>query len=106
MRLVFCNCPPEASQALARDLVTRKLAACVNVSHPVQSVYAWDGAVCEEEECTLVIKVSEEGLSDVVNTLAAEHPYDVPEILVIDVDVSQSHLPYVEWVRSECRSAQ
>ncbi len=106
MKLVLCNCPPAVSQELAKSLVNRQLAACVNISQPIQSVYRWEGEVCQEEECTLIIKCAEDTVRRLVAILADEHPYDVPEILVTEVNLALSHAPYVDWVRAECVASQ
>ncbi len=106
MKLVFCNCPIQMSKTIAHTLVTRKLAACVNISGPITSVYVWEGRVCEEEECTLLIKCAEARTPALVAALSEVHPYDVPEILVVGVDPTMSYKPYLDWVRSECTSDQ
>jgi periplasmic divalent cation tolerance protein len=98
MYVVLCNCPPADAERIARVLVEERLAACVNLT-PVKSVYPWDGKLCVEEEVTLVIKVSSDGAEALRLRLRALHPYDVPEILALPVDVQHSHPQYVEWVR-------
>ena len=103
MKLILCNCPPSESKTLASLLVERRLAACVNISAPVQSLYFWEGAICEEEECTLIIKADADSVPLLVTTLRDAHPYDVPEIIVFDVDTSLSDDDYVAWVRASCR---
>lgn len=102
MRVVLCNCPPAAAEGIARSLVERRLAACVNLIGPVRSVFWWDGAVCDEPEMTLVIKVRDQGVPPMREALVELHPYEVPEVIVLPVDVAASHIPYVEWVRA-CR---
>lgn len=100
MRIVLTNIAPKDAGVLARRLVRDRLAACVNLL-PVRSVYRWEGAVQEEEEATLLIKVSEAGLTRLVTALEELHPYDVPEIVVLEVDVERSLDAYVDWVREE-----
>ena len=102
MKLILCNCTPSKSRSLASLLVEQRLAACVNISSPVQSFYTWEGAVCEEEECTLFIKAGAESVPSLITTLRDVHPYDVPEIIVLDVDTSLSDADYVAWVRASC----
>jgi periplasmic divalent cation tolerance protein len=98
MRVVLCNCPVGSAATIARQLVEDRLAACVNLI-PVQSVYVWDGLVQEEAETTLVIKVSEDKLTALREKILALHPYDLPEIVALAVDVNASHAAYVAWVR-------
>ncbi len=100
MKVVLCNCPPDVAPGIAHALIDRRLAACVNLVGPVRSVYWWDGAVCDEPEMTLIIKVRGQGIAAMREALIELHPYAVPEIIVLPVEVALSHFPYVEWVRS------
>ncbi len=98
MVVVWCNAAPEQAPTLARQLVEEGLAACVNLI-PVRSVYRWNGAVHDEAEITLWIKVASEGVGRLRERLVDLHDYDVPEVLVVPVDVEASHAAYVQWVR-------
>lgn len=98
MRVVLCNCPVDAGPGIARQLVEERLAACVNLI-PVRSVYVWEGAVQDDAEITLVIKVSEEKLPALRARILELHPYQLPEIVALTVDTGSSHPAYVAWVR-------
>ncbi len=99
MRVVLCNCPPDAASDLARGLIEDRLAACVNVVPGVRSLYVWEGRVCDDAESTLLIKVRAEGVAALRDAIVARHPYTVPEIVVLGVDVDACFGPYVDWVR-------
>ena len=99
MNVVLCNCPPDRALPLARALVEQGLAACVNVLPAVTSVYQWKGRVEQESEHTLLIKVSAARVEALAERIRALHPYDVPEIVVLPVDVALSDPRYVAWVR-------
>jgi periplasmic divalent cation tolerance protein len=71
---------------LARDLVERRLAACVNIIEKVRSIYRWKGAVEEDGEQLLIIKTMEEKVDELRDTLFARHPYEVPEFVVFRID--------------------
>jgi len=101
VKLVLTNAPPDRADAIARSLVEERLAACVNLL-PVRSVYRWQGAIAEEAEVTLLIKVSAERVEALVERLRALHPYQLPEILALDIDAAHSLSEYVAWVRAEC----
>lgn len=101
MHLVLCNAPPDSADGIARSLVEERLAACVNLS-PVRSVYRWQGAIESDAETTLFIKVSSARLPALRARLLALHPYELPEVLVFDVNDGASHQGYVAWVEGEC----
>ncbi len=88
----------EVALELARDLVEGRAAACVNVL-PVSSVYRWEGDVQEDEEHLLVIKTRRTLVDDIMDKLRESHPYDVPELIALEVlDGSPD---YLRWIRAE-----
>ena len=97
--LVLTTLPDVPSaERMAAALVEKKLAACVNIHGSMTSVYSWKGKLERGEEHQLVIKTTEARYSAVETFIAKQHPYELPEILVLAV---QDGLPgYLEWVNS------
>lgn len=81
---------------LARNLVEWRLAACVNVIERISSTYRWEGEVHEEAEKLLIIKTTDERIGPLRDALFAEHPYDVPEFVVLAIDNIEG--PYLDWL--------
>ena len=97
--VVFTTAPSkEVALALARTMVERHVAACVNVL-PCTSVYRWEGEVKEDGEHLLVIKTRRTYIDDIRDLLAAEHPYDLPEL--ISMEVEDGSAEYLSWLRNE-----
>ncbi len=94
--LVMCGSRKEARK-IARVLVERRLAACVNeIGAPVRSVYRWKGKVETAKEFLLVIKTTKRrfaGLRDAVREL---HSYEVPEIVALPV--AEGSEAYLNWI--------
>jgi periplasmic divalent cation tolerance protein len=105
MVVVLCNCSPDEATGLARALVERKLAACVNILPGVTSVYEWEGAICEDGESTLLVKTPDDRVAALSDAIRELHSYDTPEILVLDVDEARSDPRYVAWVHDVTRDA-
>lgn len=101
MRVVLSTCPQDHSKSLARQLVELRLAACVNVIPGIRSLYRWEGEIQDEAEALLVIKTSEETLGSLMAMLPDIHPYEVPEIVALEV--GQAFEPYAAWVGEETR---
>lgn len=98
--LLLTNLPDEASAAvLATHLVEHRLAACVNQLAPVRSVYRWQGRVEQAAEIPLLIKTSREGYTAVEAAVRALHPYDVPELIAVPVEIGLA--AYLDWVVQE-----
>jgi periplasmic divalent cation tolerance protein len=96
--VILSTVPPALSAALARSLLHANLVACVNIL-PVRSLYRWKGESCDDEEHLLIIKTRRELAETVIRALRAEHPYEVPEIIVLPVVAG--HTPYMDWVSVE-----
>jgi periplasmic divalent cation tolerance protein len=100
VKLVLSNLPPDRADAIAKSLVEERLAACINLM-PIRSMYRWNGALAEEAEVTLLIKVAAERVPALTERLRQLHPYELPEILVLDIDAEHSLSEYIAWVRNE-----
>jgi periplasmic divalent cation tolerance protein len=81
--------------ALARTLVEEHLAACVNVLPSMRSVYRWKGKVAEEREQQLLIKTSAARVDALLTRIAALHPYETPELIILNATASDA---YCAWL--------
>jgi periplasmic divalent cation tolerance protein len=100
--LVITSLPDRASaETLARALIERRAAACVNIFAPCTSVYRWNGAVETAEEYPLFAKTTRERYSLLERVVRELHPYELPEIIAVPVG---GGLPaYLDWVAAETR---
>ncbi len=78
--------------------MTERLAACVSVMGPSTSIFSWKGAVERARERQLLMKTVGVRIPLIKARLAALHPYDVPELLVLPV--SDGGETYLAWVRT------
>jgi periplasmic divalent cation tolerance protein len=83
-------------ERIARALVERRLAACVNVLPGVSSLYRWKGEVTRDQEVLLVIKTREERFAALRDALGELHPYELPELLALSI--AAGHAPYLAWL--------
>lgn len=87
----------EEANRIGLELVTRRHAACVNVLPIVQSVYRWQGKLCQDSEYLLVIKTLDSELSALEETVRELHSYDLPEIIALPVEHVEE--AFLTWVR-------
>jgi periplasmic divalent cation tolerance protein len=100
--LSYCTCPDESTAStIAEALVAEELAACANQIPGIRSVYRWQGKIEHDEEVLLIIKTTEERFDALVQRLRELHPYDLPEIIA--VQVTHGLPDYLQWV-NKCTS--
>jgi periplasmic divalent cation tolerance protein len=90
------------ARRFARSLVERRLAACVQLDEIAQSLYRWDGKLCEEPEVRISIKTMPHLLASLEKAFEQLHPYEVAQF------VAATHYAapeYAQWVRAEVRPA-
>jgi len=94
----------ESAERIARFLVEKRLAACVQIDGPVTSLYRWKGRVEEATEWRCVIK-SRSGLFEkVAEAVRGMHPYEVPEIVATEFDrVDESYRAWLEDETLPCK---
>ena len=101
--LVVTNLPDRASaEKLAALLIERRLAACVSLLAPCDSVYRWRGEIQRDEEHPLLIKTARDRYAELEASIRANHPYELPEIIALPI---VHGLPaYLQWIESETRA--
>jgi periplasmic divalent cation tolerance protein len=98
--LVLVTCPDEdTAGSIAHALVDERLAACVNVTAQVRSIYRWQGKVEDARERLLIVKARSDRLKALAERLVELHPYEVPELLVLPIE--QGLDAYLDWIRVE-----
>ena len=89
----------EKAESIASVLVDRRLAACVQILGPIQSIYRWQGNVEQSEEWLCVAKTTEERFTGVEAAIREHHDYDEPEIIATPIVAGSRS--YLDWVRRE-----
>jgi periplasmic divalent cation tolerance protein len=98
--IVLTNLPDrEAAIRLARALVQKRLAACVNVLAECTSVYRWKDAIEDAHEVPVLIKTRAARYPAVEAAIRGMHPYELPEIIA--VPVVRGFDEYLRWVADE-----
>jgi periplasmic divalent cation tolerance protein len=100
--IVFSTCASqEEADRMARELVERRLAACVAITPRIRSVYRWQGSIETSEEWGLAIKSRRELFPALHRELKRLHSYQVPEVLA--VPVLDGSADYLEWMDAELK---
>jgi len=101
--MVISTCSDRASaKVIAQLLVEQRLAACVQML-PAESVYRWQGEICEDSEIVLFIKTRAVLFDKVAAKIRELHTYEVPEI--IQVPIADGLPDYLNWI-GDCTKAE
>lgn len=86
----------EQAYLIAREIVARRQAACVNILPGVRSIYRWQGKICKDGELLLIVKTMETEFEAVAATIRELHTYELPEIL--SFTVARGEPSFLEWI--------
>lgn len=93
----------EQAQALAREIIEKSLAACVQIDGPVESLYRWEGKIETCSEYRLTIKLLESQQPALETYIKAHHPYSTPEWIVARAEYVAEK--YLSWAVSVSTSS-
>ena len=93
----------EAAERMARLLVDKRLAACVQIDGPITSIYRWRGQVEESQEWRLTAKSRTGLFKTIVAVIRGIHSYEVPEIVAMAIERIDE--AYEQWLDEEIRPA-
>jgi periplasmic divalent cation tolerance protein len=87
----------DVGRKIANTLLEQKLAACVNILSPINSLYTWQGKIHDDVEVLLIVKSRAELFEEkLVPAVQAVHPYEVPEIIALPILMGSKN--YLEWI--------
>jgi periplasmic divalent cation tolerance protein len=92
----------EDGERLARLLVERGLAACVQVLPPMISIYRWQGIIERASELLLLIKTTRLTYPELEAAIKQNHPYQTPEIIALPVETGSGD--YLSWLTGSVKS--
>jgi len=96
-RVVFSTAgSTEEARKIARSLVERQLAGCVNIIPQIESIYRWQGKVESGQECLLVIKTSADEFPALRDAIREMHSYELPECVALAIEDGSGE--YLDWL--------
>ncbi len=87
------------AERLTKEILDKRLGACVQIMGPIKSVYRWKGNVEKAKEWVLVIKTSRALYKKEESAIKKIHPYEVPEIIAVPIIVGSAD--YLKWLSKE-----
>lgn len=98
IRVALLTAPDlETAERLVQTLVAERIIACGNIMPGIVSIYRWEGEVERSAEVQVIMKTTSAEVQRLLDRVPELHPYEVPEVLIIPVEVG--YRPYLSWVR-------
>ncbi len=92
----------EDAKRIAKHLVEKRLAGCVQITGPIQSTYRWEDSIEISEEWLCSIKSKKGLFEDLESAIKEIHPYDVPEIVALPIVAGSDD--YLTWLKDQLQS--
>ena len=96
LQIITTTATIDDARRIATARVERRLAACVQIVGPIESVYRWEGRIETAQEWQCWIKTRGDFYGPVAQAIRELHPYDVPELLTVAAEASKD---YLDWLR-------
>lgn len=93
----------EEARRIGRALLEGKLAACINIGGPIESLYYWEGKIVEDREAALVAKTRSALVEPLIAQVKAIHSYSCP--CIVSVPVVAGNPEFWEWIERETRES-
>jgi periplasmic divalent cation tolerance protein len=94
----------DEAMRIGRELVTLRLAACVNVVDGMTSLYWWEDSIHKDHEAILIAKTTKAQVSALMTKVKEMHSYEVP--CMLELDVTKGFAPYVRWLEGNVAGAK
>ncbi len=103
IQVVTTTAQRQDADALAAAVLEKRLAACVQISGPIDSSYWWNNRLETAQEWILTIKTRRDLFKPLEKLLLEQHPYDQPEIVATAcVEISAG---YLKWLNEQVKPA-
>jgi len=87
---------------IAEELVTARLAACVNILDNMNSFYLWEGEIQDDTEVVMIAKTTEDRIPALIEKVRSMHSYDCP--CIVSLPVSGGYQPFLDWIAKEVKN--
>ena len=99
-KLVLVTVPNnDVAETLAQQLISERLAACINILPGITSVYQWNNKIEKDSEVLLLIKTTTNVIDQLQKKVVELHPYELPEFICLAIEQGSSD--YLDWI-SQC----
>ena len=86
----------DEAKKISRKLISRRLAACVNIIDNMHSMFWWEDEIQEDKEVILIAKTRESLVTELIETVKSVHSYDCP--CIVSLPISDGNKAFLDWI--------
>ena len=87
--------------AIGNELVSHRLAACVNIIDQMNSIYRWDGELQYDTEVVMIAKTTSSNVPELIEIVKANHSYECP--CIVSVPITGGNPAFLNWIAEEVK---
>jgi periplasmic divalent cation tolerance protein len=91
----------DEAKTIGKELVSSRLAACVNIIDNMNSMYWWDGEIQDDREVIIIAKTRESIVPELIEKVKSIHSYECP--CIVSLPISDGNEAFLQWVAKETR---
>jgi periplasmic divalent cation tolerance protein len=91
----------DEARTIGKELVSNRLAACVNIIDNMNSLYWWKGEIQDDREAVLIAKTKESLVPELIDKVKSIHSYECP--CIVTFPIKEGNPPFLEWIAAETR---
>ena len=91
----------DEARTIGKELVSTRLAACVNIIDGIDSLYWWEGEIQDNKEVTIIAKTKESLVPELIEKVRSIHSYDCP--CIVSLPILEGNKPFLTWIEEETK---
>jgi len=91
----------EEAEIIGRNLVSKKLAACVNIIGNMKSIYNWEGKIESADEVVIIAKTINALVQELIENVKTLHSYKCP--CIVAIPIIDGNEDFLKWIRNETK---
>ncbi len=89
------------AMAIGNELVSHRLAACVNIIDQMNSIYRWDDEVQIDSEVVMIAKTTSANIPELIEIVKANHSSECP--CIISIPITGGNPAFLNWIAEEVK---
>jgi periplasmic divalent cation tolerance protein len=91
----------EEAKSIGEQLVSERLAACVNIIENMNSIYWWEGEIEHANEVIIIAKTKASLVSNLVKMVKSIHSYSCP--CIVSLPIINGNKAFLDWIVGETK---